>query len=475
MTLSIRRDILSWAIAVIQPATISDIYNFLTSVLKDKDAMPSRDAIVIEVLALIELNDIARVSQKPTRYSITAKGNNRLNKRLRHLRDRMRLFLLKNAYRGSLKQPSAIFDEETNDVSSFIRKAVEIKDAQRPNSSLVADQTAVWSLVSEQFSIGPNEVADGVPLIPTFYSFDANYFDGELRSIVDLSEAIGISIRLITSIVKNKQKHYRTFPVIKKSGGERVIDAPRTFLKVIQRWLSDFLLNKLPVHDFCFSYKKGQSIRHNAQIHVGKKFVLNIDVKDFFGSITKKMIFTALIENGFENKLAKIVSELCTYNDRLPQGAPSSPILSNSILYKMDCFLTEQGVLFDYNYSRYADDITISSNDRLTMELGRETIFRCLNECGFDINDGKTRVAATNSRQIVTGLVVNKKVQPTRAYRRKVRAMFDHAKKNPDSFTDRYNVLTGCFYYLTSFGCISHSKINEYENTLSLLKELAKR
>ncbi|HGJ4480573.1 TPA: hypothetical protein ACJGPC_004722, partial [Salmonella enterica subsp. diarizonae] len=125
MTLSIRRDILSWAIAVIQPATISDIYNFLTSVLKDKDAMPSRDAIVIEVLALIELNDIARVSQKPTRYSITAKGNNRLNKRLRHLRDRMRLFLLKNAYRGSLKQPSAIFDEETNDVSSFIRKAVE--------------------------------------------------------------------------------------------------------------------------------------------------------------------------------------------------------------------------------------------------------------------------------------------------------------------------------------------------------------
>ena len=94
MTLSIRRDILSLAIAVIQPATISDIYNFLTSVLKDKDAMPSRDAIVIEVLALIELNDIARVSQKPTRYSITAKGNNRLNKRLRHLRDRMRLFFI---------------------------------------------------------------------------------------------------------------------------------------------------------------------------------------------------------------------------------------------------------------------------------------------------------------------------------------------------------------------------------------------
>lgn len=474
MTLAINRDIIAWALAVVQPATVADVYNFLCHVLKDKNTVPSRDDIANEIRAMIELQDVIKVIAKPSRYSVTAKGNHRFNKRLRHLRDRMRLFLLKHAYSASISKPSAVLLQDMDDVSSSTCTAAETKDGLRPNDRLVADQTAIWSLVSEQFRIGPKNTADGTPLFNhlAYYSFEPEYFGGSLKKTSELAEAIGISTRLITSIVKNKQKHYRTFPLAKKAGGVREINAPRTFLKVIQRWIADFVLNGLPVHNQCFAYRTGLSIKDNAAQHVGKKYVLSIDIEDFFGNIRKEQIEDLLLQQQYASDFAKIVAEICTLDGVTPQGAPSSPVLSNAILYDVDhaigTLCSEEGL----SYSRYADDICISGDNRDLVIGAKLACIEAIQLAGFKVKESKTRLSNRGRRQIVTGVVVNEKAQPPRKYRREVRALLARAKKSPDSYFQSYKEIAGKVYYLKSFNAINETKLIEYKQTLRTLKKL---
>lgn len=156
-------------------------------------------------------------------------------------------------------------------------------------------------------------------------------------------------------------------------------------------------------------FRKSINILDNAIIHTNKKIVLNIDLKDFFPSIKYDQVFKVFYYAGYTKEVSHLLTKLCTNNENvLPQGAPTSPILSNIVCYKLDKRLSALSSKIGANYSRYADDITFSGNKNIVNFLF--LIRKIINEERFIINEDKFRILYSNGKQTVTGLTVNKKV-----------------------------------------------------------------
>jgi RNA-directed DNA polymerase len=226
---------------------------------------------------------------------------------------------------------------------------------------------------------------------------------------------------------------YRHYFIPKKSGGNRQIDAPNQLLKRIQkkmnRCLQGIYLEIQPpcAHGFVIhprDQKKAANIVENALPHIGKKQVLNLDLENFFPSIKAKRIrdlFKGEIFQ-FTDNMANAITLLTTINGHLPQGAPTSPVLSNLVCLSLDKQLMAWCEEREINYTRYADDLSFSCDEPFTPELisGIRSII-ALHD--FRVNEKKLRKRANNKKQTVTGLVVNKKVNVDRKLIKKVRAM----------------------------------------------------
>ena len=188
---------------------------------------------------------------------------------------------------------------------------------------------------------------------------------------------------------------YETFKIPKKNGGFRNIQSPSTVLKQIQRCFCLYLnaeyntIKPECVHGFVSA--KGEMTRSlgifsNALPHVNKEFILNIDIKDFFPSIKAAFIKALLIRDfGLNDHMASVITQLCTYEKYLPAGAPTSPILSNIYCREMDHELIRLAAIHNLTYTRYDDDLTFSSKDKITEEL-IDKIKNTLNSHGFVIN-----------------------------------------------------------------------------------------
>jgi len=229
---------------------------------------------------------------------------------------------------------------------------------------------------------------------------------------------------------------YVTFQVPKRSGGSRTISAPATALKIIQQKVNQVLQcvyePKASVHGFV----RRRSILTNASKHVRRSYVLNLDLKDFFPSINfgrVRGMFMA-VPYGLHADAATILAQICCFNNELPQGAPSSPIISNMICARMDSQLRRLAQKWRCYYTRYADDMTFSTAmpsfpaslatvDPLgQVHCGRELADTIIAN-GFSINPNKVRLRTRYRRQEVTGLTVNEKPNVDRRYVRRVRAM----------------------------------------------------
>jgi RNA-directed DNA polymerase len=233
---------------------------------------------------------------------------------------------------------------------------------------------------------------------------------------------------------------YHTFEIPKKKGGKRIIDAPDSMLKEIQSRLNYFLnayyLLIKPKVAFGFviqprSSGKICSIAENAKPHVGKKQVLNIDIKDFFPSIKAKQV-RALFQSDlfdFDEHTATVLALLSTYKGVLPIGAPTSPAIANFICYQLDNELQQFCIANDIAYTRYADDLTFSSTDKIDSDIILD-IISIINKQLFSINEKKFRIQSPNSKQTVTGLVVNQKVNVDRKLIRKIRAILHDSRMN---------------------------------------------
>jgi RNA-directed DNA polymerase len=234
--------------------------------------------------------------------------------------------------------------------------------------------------------------------------------------------------------------HYVTFAVPKRSGGERLIHAPKRRLKRVLRALDRLLVSKLPKSEHAHGFVKGRSIASNAAPHVGKAVVLHFDIKDCFPSLHFGRVRGLLLALGYSYPVAASLAVLMTEAPRQPvasdgklyhvpigprvcvQGAPTSPGLCNAILTRLDHRLAGLARRHGFAFTRYADDLSFSGNDLGKVAKFMALVPRIVAAEGFVVNAGKTRILRRGRRQAVTGVVVNTTLGLSRQERRKLRA-----------------------------------------------------
>jgi retron-type reverse transcriptase len=233
--------------------------------------------------------------------------------------------------------------------------------------------------------------------------------------------------------VRGEYTRYTQFNIPKKSGGVRTISAPSKTLKHILRGVNIILQSVFEPAGYVMGFTPGRSIITNAELHKNSDYVFNIDLKDFFPSINKSRVWVCLTLPPFNlnSKVADVIAGLCTMKEGegsdiryvLPQGAPTSPMLTNIVCRKLDRRLAGLAKKFNLKYSRYADDITFSGDKYVFGENGcfRKELARIIADQNFTINEEKTRLQRYWERQEVTGLVVSDKVNVPREYIRNLR------------------------------------------------------
>lgn len=242
-----------------------------------------------------------------------------------------------------------------------------------------------------------------------------------LLTSLDIATVLGIGPGLLVSIVRKPNKHYRTFPLKKKDGTDRIISAPRVYLKVIQWWILDNILNQIKTPDYVFGFSKGKSIQDNAQYHAGSSHILNVDIKSFFNTVTSKQAYRIFVQLGYERITAITLARLCTLDGCLPQGAPTSPSIANFVLAEVDMRLQALALEKGMKYSRYADDLTFSSSEYISTDF-LEQVDATIKAAGFELKAAKTRYAGTGGRREVTGLISGEFVQPPLEWRKRNRS-----------------------------------------------------
>lgn len=227
---------------------------------------------------------------------------------------------------------------------------------------------------------------------------------------------------------KEKNSLYKTFSIPKKSGGVRQIEAPCKRLKEMQRWIKDEIVDKFVVSEYATGFRRSMSIVDNARKHVGKELVINMDIQDFFPSVTYAEILLMFMYVGYRKDVAHLLTKLCTNAENvLPQGSPASPSISNHVLLKLDKRLGRLAESVGANYSRYADDITFSGKRGISTII--PLVEQIIEEEGFQVNQNKTRLQYNNQRQEVTGLIVNKKIAVSATIEAEIRNAIYFIKK----------------------------------------------
>jgi retron-type reverse transcriptase len=262
----------------------------------------------------------------------------------------------------------------------------------------------------------------------------------ELAVLLELEPKVLSYILYIYPVPK-----YSTFYIPKKKNGHRTIDAPNDRLKIVQRKLADLLNACVGELDeqhgrkaIAHGFREGRSVLTNASPHTGRRFVLNLDLEDFFPSVNFGRIRGFFISNNDFNlnpEVATVIAQIACNGNALPQGSPCSPIISNLVAHILDVRLVQLAKKYKCTYSRYADDLTFSTNQKefpgdLATLVKQDEVWAIGNilshtiaNAGFKINSSKTRMQCRASRQTVTGLVVNKKVNIRDEYFRNARLM----------------------------------------------------
>ncbi|HET6884164.1 MAG TPA: reverse transcriptase family protein [Pirellulales bacterium] len=274
-----------------------------------------------------------------------------------------------------------------------------------------------------------------------------------LASPADVAQALSLTIPRLRWLAFHSQAptrtHYIRFTVPKKNGGVRELTAPHRDLARAQQWVLQNILAKVPVHELAQGFVSGRSTVTNATRHVGRAVVINVDLKDFFPSITFPRVKGVFQELGYSPAAATVLALLATESPRrtveyagltyhaatgpraLPQGACTSPALSNLVARRLDARLSGIAARLGWTYSRYADDLTFSAPAEAAHLAGYllARIRHIAADEGFTVNESKTRVQRQNASQRVTGIVVNRRSGVPRRHVRRIRAILHRAKR----------------------------------------------
>lgn len=278
----------------------------------------------------------------------------------------------------------------------------------------------------------------------------------------DMARQIGITVNDLRFLAFHRKvskiHHYTRFSMPKKSGGERIISAPMPRLKKVQHWILHHLLSKVPIHDAAHGFRVGRSIVTNATPHLRASIVLNLDLQDFFPSIDYHRVRGLFRALGYADAFSMVLALICTEADvdafnldgeryfiangprKLPQGAPTSPAITNILCSRLDRRLHVVAQRSGFVYTRYADDLTFSAQGFAPVDgapLQAPSVGPLLRQLhfvigaeGFRIHPQKTRILRKSRRQEVTGIVVNQQLSIHRETLRRFRALLFQIKKD---------------------------------------------
>lgn len=292
-----------------------------------------------------------------------------------------------------------------------------------------------------------------------------------METLREFATAIKVKIKTLTYLiyVVGTDSLYTEFEIEKKYGGMRKISAPAEELRRVQSKIVKYLTTiekRYFNNQYSYAFTKERDLKNkekgiinNAAKHRNKKFVINVDLEDYFGTFNFGRVMGFFEKNKhflFNKELAINVARLVCYKGCLPQGAPTSPIITNLISQILDKKIKPILKKYRLTYTRYADDLTFSTNNKEIVPRYNEFLDELrliIEDCDFKVNEKKVRMIYKNSRQVVTGLVVNEKVNVTRKYAKDTRAMANSLYKNSSFYIGKnddvsLNKLEGRFAFI---------------------------
>ena len=272
---------------------------------------------------------------------------------------------------------------------------------------------------------------------------------------------LGVSPSLFLHFANNKGVHYKTFDIPKRHG-RRVIDAPRVALKVVQTYIAQHIADRFAVHDAAHAFRANRNKFSNGAPHAGAPNFMSLDIRDFFPSTTEQAILRLFAQAGFPGAIAGQLADLCTKGGGLPQGAPSSPSLSNAVFLEADVKIQDLATQWSASYTRYADDLSFSSSVRRFGPDDVAAIQAILSEHGYELNTQKTMLVGGGFRHEAAGVSVSSaEVIAPRWRRRKWRGLFHKASESPRNFAGRSQELRGIAAFVHQYDAALASRYFE--------------
>lgn len=228
------------------------------------------------------------------------------------------------------------------------------------------------------------------------------------ETIEELSELTRLSTRLLYCLSTKNNDYYKQKSIPKRNGSQREISIPSYSLHIVQRWILVEILNKILPSDRAMAFRKGKNFGHkqNAYYHANTLYGLAIDLEDFFPSITADKVHTIFSSLGYNNFASTILTNLCTLDNKLPQGSACSPAISNIICITLDKRLIGLCEKRGIRYSRYADDMYFSCDDKILLLKNYSIITRIIEDEGFTINQKKVHFHTPSNKKQITGITV---------------------------------------------------------------------
>lgn len=287
-----------------------------------------------------------------------------------------------------------------------------------------------------------------------------------------LSNLCGIKWDVLKNLIEDNSYDYHKFYITKKDKvSKREILVPSKELSFIQKYIKENILDKVEISGYSYGFAKNKNIKKNAEIHLNSNVVLNIDLKDFFPSIDSRRVYYIFYKIcGYDKTMSYCLTKLVMYKNKLPQGACTSPIISNIVSYKLDLRLGNLAAANNMKYTRYADDITFSG-EKITKKFYL-LVKQIITEEGFKVNDKKVHLSSKAYKQEVTGLIINNnKVSVDRKYIRKIKQELYYIKKyGLDNHIEKSGIKNS-FYVEHLKGKILFIKSIDEEKGIELLKE----
>ena len=241
-----------------------------------------------------------------------------------------------------------------------------------------------------------------------------------ILSLKHLAVLLDVDYTILLAMINHSSSFYYEFSIPKRSGGERKISAPYPVMLMAQRWINDNILSKVSIHPSATGFVKDASIKDNASPHLGHDFILKSDVKDFFPSITINRVRLIFKRLGYSRKIAFALASLCSLDGVLPQGAATSPTISNIIFKRLDYRMFGLASKLGLTYTRYADDLAFSGESIYPKLI--DYISDIVRSEGFELNTEKTRLMPPKHQQIITGISVSTgSIKLPKATKRKLR------------------------------------------------------